>query len=126
MGHHRRYRGGTGEVSGEGLVRDPFHAVARVGLHRRPHVAIYGRGIGKVVGIPGPGPGLCLHAPVHAGLPGGDGLSAVGVGQQGRLVGGAGAEVVLLCDSRRRLKVGPLAAQLQVSAAICGAGRTGG
>lgn len=98
VGHHGGGGGSTGEVSSEGLVGDSLHclhAVPRVRLHRRPHVAVQ-RGGSQVVSTHSPVAVLSLHPSVHTGLPGAHGLTTIGVGQQWRLVGGRRTEVVFL------------------------------
>lgn len=105
--HNRRDRGSVGEVSGEGLVRDTLHAIARVRLHCSPHVAIYWR-VGQVIGVPCPRSRLCFHTAVHTSFSGGDCLSAVRMRQQGRLIRGSCTEEMLLWDGRWCLQIWPL------------------
>lgn len=115
--YHGRDRGSVGEVSCERLVRDSVHAVARVGLHCRPHVAIYW--VVYFIYITRPRSRLCLHPAVHASFPGREGLVTVGTRQERWLVRRRRTKVVLLRGCRRCLQVRAFTSQLQVPGIIC-------
>lgn len=116
--YNGRDRGSVGEVSCEGLVRHTVHCVARVGLHRCPHVAIYWRVV-YVIDVARTRSRLCLHPAVHASLSGREGLVTVGARQQWRLVRRCGTEVMLLRDCGWCLQVRTLTSKLQVPGIIC-------
>lgn len=105
-------RGSVGEVSSERLVWDSLHAIARVGLHCSPHVAIYWRGVGQVICVPDPWSRLCLNTTVHTSFSRGDCLSAVRMRHQGRLIRCSWTKVMLLWDHRWWLQIWPLTSKL--------------
>lgn len=106
---YRSDRGSVGEVSSEGLVGDALHAIARVGLHWSPHVAIYWRGVGQVICVHYYCCRLCLCTTVHTSLSRGNRLSAVWM--RHRLVS-SWTKVMLLWDHRCCLQIRPLTSKL--------------